>query len=178
MSARVVVSCRGGLVDAGSAASTCPSRLPRAPRRVSHARARRDRRPRAVSTDSPSTDEERTASARPRRRPGIVPLDEYLRLVELADGAWELQSATAVFRRRGATPGDVREVTLAATVHVADADDGGVLDARHLDLKLGAVHARAVLLVRREVCKSGACHRHQLARLPARLPQGSEPTPA
>ena len=122
MSARVVVSCRGGLVDAGSAASTCPSRLPRAPRRVSHARARRDRRPRAVSTDSPSTDEERTASARPRRRPGRVPLDEYLRLVELADGAWELQSATAVFRRRGATPGDVREVTLAATVHVADAE--------------------------------------------------------
>ena len=122
MSARAVVSCRGGLVDAGSAASTCPSRLPRAPRRVSHARARRDRRPRAVSTDSPSTDEERTASARPRRRPGRVPLDEYLRLVELADGAWELQSATAVFRRRGATPGDVREVTLAATVHVADAE--------------------------------------------------------
>ena len=122
MSARVVVSCRGGLVDAGSAASTCPSRLPRAPRRVSHARAWRDRRPRAVSTDSPSTDEERTASARPRRRPGRVPLDEYLRLVELADGAWELQSATAVFRRRGATPGDVREVTLAATVHVADAE--------------------------------------------------------
>ena len=49
-------------------------------------------------------------------------LDEYLRLVELADGAWELQSATAVFRRRGAGPGDAREVTLAATVHVGDAE--------------------------------------------------------
>lgn len=47
-------------------------------------------------------------------------MDEYLRLVELHDGAWELQSATCVFRQRGSDPGDVLEVTLAATVHVGD----------------------------------------------------------
>ena len=104
----------------------CPSRLPRAPRRVCPARARRDLRPRAVSTE-PSTDET-VPSATSRRvmrgapRKAAPSLDEYLRLVELADGAWELQSATAVFRRRGAGPGDAREVTLAATVHVGDAE--------------------------------------------------------
>ena len=137
MSAHAGVSCRGGLVDAGSAASTCPSRLPRAPRRVCPARARRDLTSRAVSTDF-STDETASSRANPRSVvPGATPrrvtrgappardappLDEYLRLVELADGSWELQSATAVFRRRGTRPGDAREVTLAATVHVGDAE--------------------------------------------------------
>ena len=55
------------------------------------------------------------------------PLDEYLRLVELGDGAWELQSATAVFRRNarfdettGECVAPAQEVALAATVHVGD----------------------------------------------------------
>ena len=126
MSDHAGLSCRGTLVHAGCAASTCPSRLPRAPRRVCPARARRDLRPRAVSTE-PSTGETVPSAisrraARGATRRGAPFLDEYLRLVELADGAWELQSATAVFRRRGAGPGDAREVTLAATVHVGDAE--------------------------------------------------------
>lgn len=106
----------------------CPSRLPRAPRRVCPARARRDLTSRAVSTDF-STDETASSRATARRvtrgapsARDAPPLDEYLRLVELADGSWELQSATAVFRRRGTRPGDAREVTLAATVHVGDAE--------------------------------------------------------
>ena len=51
-----------------------------------------------------------------RARP--EPLREYLRLVELSDGSWELQSATAAFRR---PDGEPLEVSLAATVHVGDA---------------------------------------------------------
>ena len=58
--------------------------------------------------------------ARPRLARGAQPepLREYLRLVELSDGSWELQSATAAFRRPGGEP---LEVSLAATVHVGDA---------------------------------------------------------
>ena len=56
-----------------------------------------------------------------------APIKEYLRLVELGDGAWELQSATAVFRRNarfdpttGECVAPAQEVALAATVHVGD----------------------------------------------------------
>ena len=70
-----------------------------------------------------------TAANAPRlaRASRPAPIKEYLRLVELGDGAWELQSATAVFRRRprvdpasGQTLVPAQEVALAATVHVGD----------------------------------------------------------
>ena len=70
-----------------------------------------------------------TAANAPRlaRASRPAPIKEYLRLVELGDGSWELQSATAVFRRRprvdpasGQTLVPAQEVALAATVHVGD----------------------------------------------------------
>ena len=106
-------------------ASVRPARVA-SPRAVAPPRGRRSAVARATSAppSSDGTPEFRSPPPAFRARPRLArgaqpePLREYLRLVELSDGSWELQSATAAFRRPGGEP---LEVSLAATVHVGDA---------------------------------------------------------
>ena len=150
MSARVVVSCRGGLVDAGSAASTCPSRLPRAPRRQPRARPAGSPTG-AVSTDSPSTDEERTASARPDDA-----LEEYP--WTSISAWWSSRTARGSCRAPPrcsageAPPLGMFGSRAAATVHVADAEYYAGLQDECESVRRRAVradHGRAKLGARR-----------------------------
>ena len=96
------------------------------PRAAAPLRGRRSAIARATSAppSSDGTPDFRSPPPAFRTRPRLArgaqpePLREYLRLVELSDGSWELQSATATFRR---PDGEPLEVSLAATVHVGDA---------------------------------------------------------
>ena len=106
-------------------ASARPARVV-SPRAAAPPRGRRSAIARATSAppSSDGTPDFRSPPPAFRARPRLArgaqpePLREYLRLVELSDGSWELQSATAAFRRPGGEP---LEVSLAATVHVGDA---------------------------------------------------------
>lgn len=106
-------------------ASARPARVA-SPRAAAPPRGRRSAIARATSAppSSDGTPDFRSPPPAFRARPRLArgaqpePLREYLRLVELSDGSWELQSATAAFRRPGGEP---LEVSLAATVHVGDA---------------------------------------------------------
>ena len=112
--------------DVGGTLRVCPPRACRfAPRGRASSRSSLGDRARDVrAPSSDGTPDFRSPPPAFRTRPRLArgaqpePLREYLRLVELSDGSWELQSATATFRR---PDGEPLEVSLAATVHVGDA---------------------------------------------------------
>ena len=129
------MSSASRLARASSASTPSPSPSPsprrrpatRAPRRARSVRrgvVAEDREGREKRVSAPAPAPAFAAPPRLARAARPEPPKEYLRLVELADGGWELQSATATFRApRGDDDDDdddAVEISLTSTVHVGE----------------------------------------------------------
>ena len=128
------MSSASRLARASTASTSSPSPSPsprrrpatRAPRRARSVRrgvVAEDREGREKRVSAPAPAPAFAAPPRLARAARPEPPKEYLRLVELADGGWELQSATATFRApRGDDDDDddAVEISLTSTVHVGE----------------------------------------------------------